>query len=133
MHQSHRYLLLALTATLFVGCVHSHVRQDFSIKTSETYFIPPNGPTTTIFNDTVRLALQGNDEALANVLMWNEWSDGEGALNYSMMILDLRSVIGAKRFDLVVASLPVKYQKMTASSLKIAQSMNSNLKRIKDS
>lgn len=132
MHQSHRYLSLALLTTMFVGCVNSHVRQDFSIKTSETYFAAETGPSTSTFNDTVKAALQGNNEALANVVKWNEWSDGEGALNYSVMLLDLRSVVGTKRFDLVVASLPVKYQKMTESSLNIAKSMNTNLKRIKD-
>ena len=86
-------------------------------------------PDTELFNRTIQAAIDGNNAALATVLSWEQLTDGEGGLSYSMMLLDLRKKVGHSRFDRAKRILTPEPRASVNSSLYMAIGMRRFMKK----
>jgi hypothetical protein len=122
MGSLHPFLIAAASGSLLMGCAtQTRESQTLTVSDCRTYFLEEaSHPNTELFNHTIQAAVDGNDGALSTILSWRQMTDGEGALNYSAMLLDLRSTVGSARFDRAMKNLQPEEQARVQDSLNAA-------------
>jgi outer membrane biogenesis lipoprotein LolB len=128
---SHLQILIAVVSALFlIGCATpTFERKIFTVSDSQTYFLEETShPDTDLFNRTIQAAIAGDDGALSTILSWKQLTDGEGALNYSSMLLDVRAKVGPARFERAMQTLKPEDQARVLSSLDASSRMRQLVK-----
>jgi len=112
-------LIVVASTSLLMGCAsQTHDGKTFTVSDSQTYFLEESSyPDTELFNRTIHAAIDGNDGALAKIFSWKQLTDGEGALNYSSMLLDLRAKVGITRFERAMQTLQPEEQVLLQGNL----------------
>lgn len=120
-----------MSAFLLVGCAtQTRERQAFAVSNSQTYFLEETShPNTELFNRTMQTAIDGDDAALSTLLSWTRFTDGEGALEYSFMLLDLKAEVGPARFERAMKTLQTKEQARIRGSLDASSRMRQLMKK----
>jgi len=131
MRQPLLQLIAIVSALMLNGCATpARDRQTFTVSNSQTYFFEETSrPDTELFNRTIQESINGDNTALATILSWSRLSDGEGALSYSCMLLDLRKKVGYSRFERAKQTLPREEQDTIDSLLDTAIGMRQSMKK----
>jgi hypothetical protein len=99
-------LLIALL--IFPGCVSSRQHTDTSTHVSvherQYYFIDESAPSQGALQSAVDAAISGDDAKLAYIISLARFSDGESALNFGDLLLQICHAVGMVRFQSAMAT-----------------------------
>jgi hypothetical protein len=116
-------LLIALL--IFPGCVSSRQHTDTSTHVSvherQYYFIDESAPSQGALQSAVDAAISGDDAKLAYIISLARFSDGESALNFGDLLLQICHAVGMVRFQSAMATLPRSVQEGADGCMKAAE------------
>jgi hypothetical protein len=127
-------MIRILSATLIwaialLGCTEPTKRPPVAYGSCQMYFIADTGPDEETFRRTVQSALSGNHADMTTVFRWERFTDGEGSLNYSMLLSDLRSHVGQRIFENATETLLPEERDSIQRRLDTARRMKALLKK----
>lgn len=119
------YLVVLL---LVAGCASRPSAQDFTERWGNFQFFESDRPSKDEFRKLLSATMQGDDAALKEVIFLRSQADGEGTQAYSMLLFELRSIIGRSRFDTVVDGFSLENREELASRLKYGRAFKSQIR-----
>ena len=87
----------------------------------QTYFVGEPGPTQTRLQLAVDSAIGGVDQELAFVISLARVPDGEAALNFGALLLQIEQAVGRSRFRRVLATLPQETRELAFGQMTAAR------------
>ena len=113
-------------AFILGGCASSprNERTAPSVMVDEArmYFLgQPGAPSQTALQKSVNAVIAGDDAELAYVVSLVRFTDGEGALNFGDLLLQLQRAVGSDRFARVLATVPSETRDLAQGCMKAAQ------------
>ena len=85
------------------------------------YFLDDAAPSQQALQAAVDAALSGDNAQLAFVVSLVRYTDGEGALNFGDLLVQLRRAVGSERFHRALVSLPEGIQASATSAMQSAE------------
>ncbi|MBA3572951.1 MAG: hypothetical protein H0W34_13480 [Pyrinomonadaceae bacterium] len=85
------------------------------------YFVDQAAPSQAVVQSAVDAAIAGDDAKLAYVISLGRFTDGEGALNFGDLLLQLQRVVGSDRFRRVLATVPAETRDSAQGCMKAAE------------
>jgi hypothetical protein len=108
-------------ALLMCGCASNARPPSVRLSQRQFYFIGDSGPSEEQFRSSIAAAIAGDDAKLAYVIGLERFTDGESALNFGDLLLQLRHAVGASRLDRVIASLSPDVREGAIGCMKAAE------------
>ena len=116
---------LFIVLLIFPGCVsprqHSDISTHVSVHERQYYFIDDSAPPQETLQAADDSAISGDDAKLAYIISLARFSDGESALNFGDLLLQIRHAVGVARFQSTMATLPRAAQEVADGCMKAAE------------
>ena len=98
-------------------------RAAIRVNSPQTYFVGEPAPTRDRLQAAVDAAIGGDDQELAFVISLAALPDGEAALNFGSLLLQIEQAVGRPRFRRVFATLPQETREAASGQMTAAQRM----------
>ena len=116
---------LFVVLLIFPGCVtppqHTAIAAHISVHERQYYFIDDSAPSQETLQAAVDGAISGDDAKLAYIISLERFSDGESALNFGDLLLQIRHAVGVARFQSAMVPLPRAVQEGAEGCMKTAE------------
>jgi hypothetical protein len=112
---------------LLSSCATAPRLQQVHVRTPDYYFVVDTRTTQAQLQAAVDAALAGDDTQLSYVISLARFADGEGALNFGFLLLDLEHAIGTSRFQRVLITVSQKVRQHATAQMRAAARMHDHL------
>ncbi len=115
---------ISVILLIFCGCAISpqqpHSSAHVTVHERKYYFIDNAAPSQIALQSAVDRAISGDNAKLAYIISLEQFSDGESALNFGDLLLQIRDAVGLARFQSAIATLPRAVQEGADGCMKAA-------------
>lgn len=119
-------LCLAIAATILVGCAQHEARGNFgdcNLQIGGT-LLKLAAEKRFAYRDLVYAACHNRREALLNVLLFTQQTDGEAMLDHANVLRMLRDHLGTRRFEAAVRSLGTERKEQIDALIRTAEKLH---------
>jgi hypothetical protein len=106
---------ISVILLIFCGCAispqHPHTSAHVTVHERKYYF-DNAAPSQIALQSAVDRAISGDNAKLAYIISLEQFSDGESALNFGDLLLQIRDAVGLARFQSAIATLPAPCEKV---------------------
>jgi hypothetical protein len=121
-----RVLLLPL---ILASCATAPQAVAVRVHEPQYYFVGHTNPSQAQLQAAVDAALGGDDTQLRYVISLSRFADGESALNFGSLLLEVERTIGARRFERTLSTVPQETRELATAQMKAAKQMKELVER----